>query len=107
MPSPEHGASTMIRSKYASNTFASDCGLSFVTIAFRMKFCTRCCGGFIQAAAENRGKTVAFVVHGGTIMAIAERFAFPKKGFYDYQVKNGGGYTAELDHGKITITSEF
>lgn len=40
-------------------------------------------------------------------MAIAERFAFPKKGFYDYQVKNGGGYTAELDHGKITITSEF
>ena len=40
-------------------------------------------------------------------MAIAERFAFPKKGFYDYQVKNGSGYTAELDHGKITITSEF
>ena len=73
----------------------------------REQFCTRCCCGFIQAAAENRGKAVAFVVHGGTIMAIAERFAFPKKGFYDYQVKNGGGYTAELDHGKITITSEF
>ena len=49
----------------------------------------------------------SWIEGGGTIMAIAERFAFPKKGFYGYQVKNGSGYTAELDHGKITITSEF
>lgn len=31
---PEHGASTMIRSKYSVNIPASVCGLSFVTITF-------------------------------------------------------------------------
>ena len=34
----------------------------------------------------------ALVVHGGTIMAVLERFGFPKKTYFDYQVKNGCGY---------------
>ncbi len=34
----------------------------------------------------------ALVVHGGTIMAVLERFGFPKKAYFDYQVKNGCGY---------------
>ena len=37
-------------------------------------------------------KIVAVVVHGGTIMAILERFGTPKKNYFDYQVKNGCGY---------------
>lgn len=36
--------------------------------------------------------TAAVVVHGGTIMSILEQFGYPKKGYYDYQVKNGCGY---------------
>jgi len=73
----------------------------------RADFCRRCCEEFIRITSEYRGKAVAFVVHGGTIMAIAEEFAFPKKSFYDYQVKNGGGYTAQFENGKITILSEL
>lgn len=34
----------------------------------------------------------AVVVHGGTIMAILEKYGFPKKNYFDYQVKNGCGY---------------
>lgn len=34
----------------------------------------------------------AVVVHGGTIMAILEKYGFPKKDYFDYQVKNGCGY---------------
>ena len=42
-------------------------------------------------------KSAAFVVHGGTVMAVMERFAFPQNGFYAWQVKNGCGFAAELD----------
>lgn len=34
----------------------------------------------------------AVVAHGGTIMAILEKYGFPKKQYFDYQVKNGCGY---------------
>lgn len=34
----------------------------------------------------------AIVAHGGTVMAILEAYGFPKKDYFDYQVKNGGGY---------------
>lgn len=37
-------------------------------------------------------KTVALVVHGGTIMSILERFAEPKKDFYHWEIDNGNGY---------------
>lgn len=43
---------------------------------------------------EDADISVAFVVHGGTIMAILEAFAEEKKGYYDWQVKNGCGYQA-------------
>lgn len=38
----------------------------------------------------------ALVVHGGTIMTIMERFARPKKDYYDWQVKNGCGFLTEV-----------
>ena len=45
--------------------------------------------------------SVALVVHGGTIMAIMERYAVPQKGYYDYQVANGLGYMAEYSDGRL------
>lgn len=39
---------------------------------------------------------IALIVHGGTIMAILEKYGVPKKGFYDWQLKNGEGYVCEL-----------
>ncbi len=37
-----------------------------------------------------------FVVHGGVIMAIFAAFAEPKKGFYEWEAPNLGGYSAEV-----------
>ena len=39
----------------------------------------------------------ALVVHGGTIMNIMEKYALPKKEFYEWHVGNGCGYLVELD----------
>lgn len=39
----------------------------------------------------------ALVVHGGTIMNIMEEYADIQKPFYEWHVRNGGGYEVELD----------
>lgn len=59
-------------------------------------------------SAASAGKSVpaaAFAVHGGTIMAVLAQFGVPKKGYFDWQVKNGEGFTARLvrEDGKIVL----
>lgn len=44
-----------------------------------------------------RDERIAFVVHGGTIMALLSVFDIEKKSYYEYQVENGGGYVCEAD----------
>lgn len=39
---------------------------------------------------------IALVVHGGTIMALLDRFSMPHRDYYDWQVKNGSGYVAKV-----------
>ena len=39
-----------------------------------------------------RHEDCALIVHGGTIMAIMERYARPKADYYHFQVRNGEGY---------------
>lgn len=53
-------------------------------------FKARCVRGFDEMVRcySERG-SIAFVVHGGTIMAVMERYGEPGRGFYDYQVGNG------------------
>lgn len=70
------------------------------------KFTERCCNAFLQAVSENDGLTAAMVVHGGTIMSILERFAEPKKHFYDYMKNNCCGYLTEYDNAVIKIIKE-
>ena len=68
-------------------------------------FKSRCREAFAQIAEEvsgaeqewkASGETGIFragiVVHGGTIMAILEQYGYPKRAYFDYQVKNGCGY---------------
>lgn len=57
------------------------------------------------ASAEKSVPVAAFVVHGGTIMAVLSQFGVPKKGYFDWQVKNGEGFVADLvrDNGKIVL----
>lgn len=55
-------------------------------------FKQRCREGFLEAvriAEEKQASSAAFVVHGGTIMAVCEAFALPEKEYFSWQVKNG------------------
>lgn len=65
--------------------------------AFRI----RCQRAFLASVVfYDWAESIAFVVHGGTIMAILSHFAGGD--FYDYQLPNGGAYAAEFDKGHIT-----
>ena len=65
-------------------------------------FKKRCRRGFAQIVREAAGMEtgagekmpvrIAVVAHGGTIMSILERYGFPQRPYFDYQVKNGRGY---------------
>ena len=66
-------------------------------------FRARCCRAFENAVTgmEEEGiGSAAFVVHGGTIMAVMERFACPAGSYYDFQVNNGKGYLLEGQNGR-------
>lgn len=59
-----------------------------------------------QTRAEE-GADIAFVVHGGTIMAILDRFADPHRDYYEWQAKNGCGYAATVSwkaEGELSLT---
>ncbi len=60
-------------------------------------FKARCCLAFreiMKSIPDN--SCVAFVVHGGVIMAILETYAHPKKGFYEYHIESGNYLAASL-----------
>lgn len=67
-------------------------------------FCERVCRAFTalldRETAENKGTDLIIVSHGGTVMAIMERFAFEKRSFYEWYPKSGCGYL--LDAGDWT-----
>lgn len=61
-------------------------------------FKKRCQNAFleqVEKCQKNRIPSVAFIIHGGTIMSILEKYAVPKKEYYDYQSKNAEGYIFE------------
>lgn len=85
----------------------SDGTLPFPNGESREAFQRRCVAAFDRAVSEYRFETMAFVVHGGTMMAILEQYALPKKGFYDYQVKNCHGFVTEFDGSHLTVKREI
>ena len=71
-------------------------------------FKDRCTRAFLCALENHKdAASIAFVVHGGTIMAILERLAVPKKEFYEYHIENGGGFITEYDCEKLEIISKL
>ncbi|MCQ2502039.1 MAG: histidine phosphatase family protein [Lachnospiraceae bacterium] len=63
-------------------------------------FQERCIAGadaIIRKAIENEWEQVAMVVHGGTIMAILDRYGIPKANYFDWHVKNGEGYLLRIN----------
>ena len=75
------------------------------TIAFpegeeQKEFRSRCVRGMlcqVDRLCKENVESAAFVVHGGTIMAVMEAFSEEKKSYYDWQVGNGEGVLGELD----------
>lgn len=62
-------------------------------------FQNRCAEAFkVIVKKELKKKTpgIAFVVHGGTIMAILDRFSHPHRDYFKWQVKNGEGFSASV-----------
>lgn len=72
----------------------------------RASFQDRCCAAFARVAAALLAEEAAgglagpaaFVVHGGTIMAILSRYGASRRGYFDWQVKNGEGFAGELTY---------
>ena len=70
-------------------------------------FRSRCVSGFLRAVSENDVQEISFVVHGGTIMSILERFAVPHREFYEYMTENGHGWSAVYDGERLKITGKI
>ena len=58
----------------------------------RARFVPRCCAAFRAVLAADKSPRLVFVIHGGSIMAICSALATPKKDYFDWQPKNGGGF---------------
>lgn len=67
----------------------------------RESFSLRCEKAFENIINQSLGeKCIALVVHGGTIMSILDKYSFPHKDFYSWQVRNGEGYIVSIDKNK-------
>lgn len=61
----------------------------------RERFAGRCVEGFVQKVTELQERKIeraAFVVHGGTIMAILEWLDHKQRPFYHWQAENGAAF---------------
>lgn len=70
-------------------------------------FKARCCDAFdtiVPTIPENT--CAAFVVHGGVIMSILEKYATPRKTFYEYHIGNGQCLKCCFD-GEIHVIKTF
>ena len=47
----------------------------------------------VEEGAAEKKRSIAFVVHGGTIMAALHRLAEGEHSFYDWQTGNGGAFS--------------
>lgn len=69
----------------------------------REVFSLRCCNAFLNAiriGQREKAGRLFFVVHGGTIMSILERWALPHRDYYEWQCGNSCGFTADLCPGQ-------
>lgn len=63
----------------------------------RSSFSVRCIDAFDKLRRLQLPSPVAIVAHGGTIMAVMERYARPARSYFDYSVPNGCGFVLSED----------
>jgi alpha-ribazole phosphatase len=64
----------------------------------KVDFCARVCAAFaplVDRALEAGEQTLVIVAHGGTQMAVMERYALPRQAYYTWKAPNGGGYVLD------------
>ena len=71
-------------------------------------FRKRCVRSFLRViGSDSCPETVAFVVHGGTIMSVLAEFGVPKGEFYSFSVPNGQGYAARWEDDRLNIEGKI
>lgn len=50
---------------------------------------------------------MTIIAHGGTIMAILEKFVIPRKNYYDYQIPNAVGYATEYSENQLYVLTKI
>ncbi|MCI8811061.1 MAG: histidine phosphatase family protein [Oscillibacter sp.] len=66
------------------------------------EFSGRVCSAFsrvLDKALSQGPDPLAIVAHGGTLMAVMERYAAPRRGYFAWQAPNGGGWLLEAEPG--------
>lgn len=67
------------------------------------EFRARSCDGFRRTVCGFRdADSIAFVVHGGTIMSVLSEFALPCRGYYDWMTDNAHGWLCNYDGTHLT-----
>lgn len=73
-----------------------------------LDFKSRCIAAFDKIIGKYSAESsAAFVVHGGTIMAILEKYAVPHRDYYDWNCENGHGYICGWNSSELTITEKI
>lgn len=77
----------------------------------KSEFCDRSCAAFealLEQALHTQQEILAIVAHGGTQMAVMERYGVPHQDYYQWCAPPGGGYLLETDetawYGARTLT---
>ena len=71
------------------------------------EFKHRCISAFAEIMENAVDETIAFVAHGGTIMAVLEHYSDPPSAFYDWHIGNGEGYETVWDNNKISVVRKI
>ena len=58
----------------------------------RARFVPRCCAAYRAVLSSDRADRLVFVVHGGTIMSVCSAYAAPRRDYFDWQARTGGGF---------------
>lgn len=82
---------------------ASDGKLPFPKGESHEHFKNRCINAHEKIISGYEGKNLAYVVHGGTIMAVMQHIFGGE--FYDYRVENLGGYVVTYNNSNHTATN--
>ena len=71
-------------------------------------FRERCTSAFERLVSRyGASQSLAFVVHGGTIMSILEKYAVPRRDYFGWHCENGCGYICEWNGSELHITEKL